>query len=50
MKEILTNITRIEGITEGRRLSYLNSFVKLVSKPDVNYEDFGYTTHDILYW
>lgn len=38
------------GLTESKRLGYLNAFVKLLLKPDINYEDLGYTAQEILHW
>ncbi|XP_073992132.1 rapamycin-insensitive companion of Tor isoform X2 [Rhodnius prolixus] len=47
--EILSNITMKTGLTESKRLGYLNAFVKLLLKPDINYEDLGYTAQEILH-
>lgn len=50
MYEILTALTKCDSMSEGRRLSYLVNFVKLVNKTDVNYDDFGYSAEEIMYW
>nr|UTM63730.1 Rictor [Riptortus pedestris] len=49
MADILSNITLQRNMPEGKRVSYLNAFVKLISKPDTKDEDFGYTPEEILY-
>ncbi|XP_014239263.1 rapamycin-insensitive companion of mTOR isoform X2 [Cimex lectularius] len=49
MTDILTNVTMRTGVPEPSRLSYMNAFVKLLSRKDFKYEDLGYTAYDILY-
>lgn len=48
--EILSNICKRQGITEGRKLSYLNVFVKLMIKNKNDLSTSGYTVEEILYW
>ncbi|CAH1405995.1 unnamed protein product [Nezara viridula] len=49
MTDILANLALHKIVSEGRRIGYLNAFVKLISKPDTKYEDFGFTSEVILY-
>lgn len=48
MADILANITLQRNTPEGKRINNLNAFVKLISKPDIKPEDFGYTAEEIL--
>ncbi|XP_046400699.1 rapamycin-insensitive companion of mTOR isoform X2 [Ischnura elegans] len=45
--EILSNICKKQGISEGKKLAYLNAFVKLLSKVK-SHSSFGYTKEDIF--
>lgn len=50
IREILTNICDPGDIVEGKRLNYLNAFVKLTLHINGNFTDYGYTTEEILCW
>ncbi|XP_071443779.1 rapamycin-insensitive companion of mTOR isoform X2 [Hetaerina americana] len=45
--EILSNVCKKQGISEEKKLAYLNAFVKLLSKVKSN-SSFGYSKEDIL--
>lgn len=49
-REILDSVCRKQGITEGKRFSYLTAFIKLISKSDVDAGDLGYTIEEIQCW
>ncbi|KAG8226637.1 hypothetical protein J437_LFUL005288 [Ladona fulva] len=46
-KEILCNVCKKEGITDGKKLAYMNTFVKLLSVKK-GCTNFGYSKEDIL--
>ena len=47
--EILTNICRKEGLTEGKRFNYLNEFVKLLIKLE-GYDGLDYSIEELQCW
>ena len=49
-REILSCICKKQGLTEGKRFSYLNAFVKLVTKSDVWAGGLGYSVEELQYW
>jgi len=49
-REILTSICKKQGLTEGKRFSYLNAFVKLVTKSEVGDRGLGYSVEELQCW
>lgn len=48
--EILTELVKTSGLTEGKRLNYLNAFVKLILNVNGNLLELGYNIEEILLW
>lgn len=48
--ELLEGICRSADMSEGKRLNYLNSFVKLVVHVNGNLASLGFSVEDILRW
>ncbi|CAG2065388.1 unnamed protein product, partial [Timema podura] len=49
-REILSNVCKKQGLTEGKKFGYLNAFVKLIIRTDVGAGDLGYTIEEIQCW
>jgi len=49
-REILSYICKKQGLTEGKRFSYLSAFVKLVTKSDVGAGGLGYSIEELQCW
>lgn len=50
VQEIFTHVCQRHGVVEGKRLGYLNAFVKLVSQPTLSHYQLGYSKEDLLCW
>lgn len=50
LTEILLNITPRDGISKGKRLAYLNAFVKFLNVSGNKRELWPYTLEDALLW
>ncbi|XP_034242434.1 rapamycin-insensitive companion of mTOR [Thrips palmi] len=48
IQEIFNHVCQRHGIVEGKRLGYLNAFVKLVSQPSINHTHLGYSKEELL--
>lgn len=48
--EILSEIVKPSGLSEGKRLNYLNAFVKLILHINGNLAELGYNVEEILLW
>nr|CAD7579572.1 unnamed protein product [Timema californicum] len=46
-RQILSNVCKKQGLTEGKIFGYLNAFVKLIIRTDVGAGDLGYTIEEI---
>ncbi|XP_069677672.1 rapamycin-insensitive companion of mTOR isoform X2 [Periplaneta americana] len=46
-REILSNICKKQGLTEGKRFSYLSAFVKLVTKSEGGIGALGYSVEEL---
>ncbi|XP_021912957.1 rapamycin-insensitive companion of mTOR isoform X2 [Zootermopsis nevadensis] len=46
-REILSHICKKQGLTEGKRFSYLSAFVKLITKSDIGAGGLGYSIEDL---
>ncbi|XP_043466868.1 rapamycin-insensitive companion of mTOR [Leptopilina heterotoma] len=46
IKEALTNLCQRQGVSAGKKLAYLNAFVKLIRENDAN--DFGYSVEQLF--
>lgn len=48
IKEALTNLCQRQGVSAGKKLAYLNAFVKLIRENEDN--DFGYSVEQLFCW
>lgn len=48
--EILSNICKRQGLTDGRRLGYLNVFTKLIEQMSTSKEEFFISKEEMLCW
>lgn len=48
--EILTNLIKKQGLTNGKKLGYLNIFAKLVEQAGSGNEKFTMIKEDMLCW
>ncbi|KAK3927944.1 Rapamycin-insensitive companion of mTOR [Frankliniella fusca] len=48
VQEIFNHVCQRQGVVEGKRLGYLNAFVKLVSQPGINHAQLGYSKEELL--
>lgn len=48
IQEIFNHVCQKHGVVEGKRLGYLNAFVKLVSQPGISYAQLGYSKQELL--
>ncbi|XP_066994227.2 rapamycin-insensitive companion of mTOR [Anabrus simplex] len=46
-REILINVCKKHGLSEGKRFNYLNALVKLITKSDVGAGELGFTVEEI---
>uniref|UniRef100_A0A1B6C0I0 Rapamycin-insensitive companion of mTOR domain-containing protein n=1 Tax=Clastoptera arizonana TaxID=38151 RepID=A0A1B6C0I0_9HEMI len=49
IREVLCNICKKQGISVGRKLGYLNAFVKLLVKYENDFNSYGFTPEEILF-
>jgi hypothetical protein len=47
---ILSALCQISDLTDGKRLNYLNAFVKVTLHIEGNFENIGFSMRDILCW
>lgn len=50
IRDILTHICVETGLTESKKLNYLNAFVKLTLHINGNFSDYGYSVEEVLCW
>lgn len=50
IRDILGFICEESGLTESKRLNYLNAFVKLTLHINGNFADHGYSVEEVLCW
>lgn len=48
--EILRNVCEEGGLSESKRLNYLNAFVKLTLHINGKFAEHGYTVEEVLCW
>lgn len=48
--EILSEIIKTTGLSEGKRLNYLNAFVNLTLHVNGNIAELGHNIEEILLW